>query len=462
MMVMYQMLNDKSSNGARALLEADMYYKLMSMQSHFGVLVPDDEALKSYYLDPTSVYNTVNGQSDGMRQSRALLFAYDKDMKGDSKKVTVQNYVCDVNSGTVGALIDETPIPRISERAYNSIIVDFLNSHVVVFDDNENFETSGRHFFKTGEKLGAIYYNPTAKTFSSSYDLSGQVSTVKQSYNKDNGSTYIVNHAIQPNIFSVKYRLMQNEAFSSFIQMCNGLSTYTEQMEWAGVNNVVSPLTGLSEIDQMGIFSNMDNKCIDENVRMLKGYNYTLYAPTNSAIADAVANLGLPTWQDVLDVYSQFFTFDGTGWERITPEDERTPEEIAAEDEAKAKALKMIKTISEFAKYHFHNNAVFADTGKNGVETGTYETLLTDDKLSIAKKVTVTRPADGTLRVVDENNVAHDVKFGTANTNIMAREYIFDSDKYSAKKIDSKTFVVIHAVDKVLNHNKGRYDTGWK
>ena len=100
------------------------------------------------------------------------------------------------------------------------------------------------------------------------------------------------------------------------------------------------------------------NTCIDYNVKMFNTYNYTLFAPDNTAMSKAYAE-GLPKWSDVVALYNKY------------PQEEEH-DISAAEKNDMETAKKMIRQIRDFIRYHFVTNSVYAD---NHVDGGRFLTI---------------------------------------------------------------------------------------
>jgi hypothetical protein len=183
---------------------------------------------------------------------------------------------------------------------------------------------------------------------------------------------------------------------------------------------------------------------LDNNVSFLNGYNYTIYAPDNTAMQIAHEQMGLPTYEQIYAVY-----------EEATSENAS----VEAETQGKAKARKMIDAVRGFIRYHFQNNSVFAD---NFVKETSYQSLYSSD-LGIPVNIT-TKSTGGMLTVTDaaEQSIVIDANDTEHIVNKMARDYEFDQDKKTATSIAVSSFAVIHQVSTPLCYSKSkRYDDTW-
>ena len=174
---------------------------------------------------------------------------------------------------------------------------------------------------------------------------------------------------------------------------------------------------------------------------MFNTYNYTLYVPNNEAMEKAY-QAGLPRWSDIQLMYL-------SALESGTLDDE----------DAKAKAYQMIRTLRDFTRYHFQRSSVYAD---NTVDGGTFNSLSTDE-LGIAIEISVSggngrlevKDAAGQTHVVDANNTAR-------VSNKMARDYWFTGARSTATEIYTSSFCAIHELtDPLFVYSTTRYDGAW-
>ena len=138
---------------------------------------------------------------------------------------------------------------------------------------------------------------------------------------------------------------------------------------------------------------------------------------------------------------------------------EYEPDETEACKLAQAKVYAMIETISDFIRYHFQDNSVYAD---NHVEGGTYYTANTDT-LGIAAKLTVRDGSNGEFKVHDESGQSVTVSANNGTkVNLMTRDYVFNNTAVNATQLLSSSFAVVHEISTALNtHASGRYDDLW-
>ena len=191
-------------------------------------------------------------------------------------------------------------------------------------------------------------------------------------YEEKNGNAYRLDHVIQPPVESVYAVLNNNETFSEFLSLCNSFDK--DVMKWAGISDEENKVTHQTEQDAYVIFTQdykmgtttINEACLDYNVKFFNTYNYTLFAPDNTAMEKAYNEMGLPRWEQVealYDIYKEY-----------TEEEHEAHE--AHENIDKDRAKEMIKALRDFIRYHFVVNSVYAD---NQIEGGRYKTMASDN-----------------------------------------------------------------------------------
>lgn len=435
MKVMDYLVKDPS-----AVLNVGFKYYLLAMKSSYAFFVPDDDAFDHYFVDVTSL---------GLTQPKALHLYY-KD-----KKFYCESYTYDPETNTVGTLIGQTAASKVKSQ-----LIDILNNHTVVLTDGMTMNDN--HYYKN-KNGGEIYIseNKVGGSVKSGQQINNDrtPSEIEQIYTEKNGTTYRINHVIESPITSVS-KMLQNPSgtstddnrFSEFYSLCAGFSA-SEVLAWAGISNEVNDF-GTTDQDAYIIFTTdrgsgtnkVSNSCIDENVKMFNTYNYTLYAPDNAAMEKAYTEYGLPRWSDIQEIYEKYSTAD----------DQNSDEVI----QQKALAYKMIGVLKDFARYHFQSTSIYAD---NVVESGQYNSMSTNS-IGIANEMTVSG-GSGKLQVKDVAGITHaiDANNSSLKSNLMTREYWFDTSRTSASSIYTSSFCVIHELTTPLHvYSTQRYDGAWR
>lgn len=429
-------------------LGVDFIYYLQAMSANYAFFIPDDQAFdyhvedtilghkhtgktdfNAYYVDPTSLASA---------QPVALRFYYD-DAKGQ-KMVRVEKFNYDPETNTVGsALPDVVNINDVSTQ-----MVDILNYHTVVLGTGE--EIGQRKYYKTkhggeicvsGSGVGSTVYG------GEQVDNEAIRPVIEQVWSEKNGHAYRLNGIIQAPRNSVRTTLEKHEdRFSEFLELCDRFNSASEIMDWAGISSELDKDFKVSPQERYLIFTTtygsetdgVKNACLGEgNVKFFNTYNYTLYAPNNTAMQKAFA-AGLPKWEDVEELYNKYDHEEGA---------EVSPQEQADKD----KAYAMINTIREFIRYHFQSVSLYAD---RTVDAGEYATFHSDD-LGVAQKLDVAFSQADHFTVTDEAGEKHEIGKSGMLTNLMTRDYWFKYPNTTKNNsIATSSFCAVHEIDEPL------------
>jgi hypothetical protein len=248
---------------------------------------------------------------------------------------------------------------------------------------------------------------------------------------------------------SVYAVLSENEQFSEFLQACMGFGA-TEILTWAGIPQEPKQVGLPSPQDAFTIFTRdigrgdnaIEEACLDYNVKMFNTYNYTLFAPDNTAMAKA-QSAGLPTWEDIQALFQKYHNDEGD--EEPAGNDEVSPQEVADQQ----KAYQMIRRLRDFVRFHFTASSVYAD---NVVSGGRYQTLCTDD-MGVAREVMLSGGSGKlTVTAVDDGNSAtiDTADSSTKIVNKMTRDYWFNANKRQATGITTSSFCAVHQISTPL------------
>ena len=187
------------------------------------------------------------------------------------------------------------------------------------------------------------------------------------------------------------------------------------------------------------------------NVRFFNNYRYTIYVPTNAAV-EAAIKAGLPTWQQLRD----YLELDKEDDEKT----ELTPDEEKARN---TKAQAMATAIINFVKYHFQDNAIYADV--SSLKSSDYETATVNSEKGVYIKLNVSSTGNGAVTLKDQ---AGHTRHLTADKNIVVRDYITSGTKGTESAMNltltSSSAAVLHGIDGVLDYKSypnGRYDSDW-
>ncbi len=425
----------------QSVLKLNFYAYLLAMDANYAFFIPTDQAFDLYYVDPVYL----------RRSPRVLHFYYRSDR---SPNIFCSAFDYDPATGTIGR--DSTSL---STSEFRSQFIDILNTHTVILNEGETLGEN--HYYKT-KNGGGIYVSggTVGSTVASGSQIDGiniagtqnaviPSSKITQVYNQKNGKSYAIDHVIQMPMKSVYATLASESQFAEFYNLCS--EDRVQLGLFAGISNRTSNTQPIAPIRQFTTFIDAGGyHGLDQDVSYFSGYNYTVYAPNNKAMQEAYAK-GLPTWDDIKAVAEPWYD-DETG--------EYVADDTQKCDSAKNQVYAMIETISNFIRYHFQDNSIYAD---NKVEGGEFYTAQTDT-LGISTKLTVLDGSQGEFQVRDMsgNTVTVSNKDGRI-VNKMTRDYVFNNTAVNATQLLSSSFAVVHEITTALNSNSDNcYDGLWK
>ena len=446
----------------------NFYAYLLAMSSRFSLFVPKDGF---WYIDPVSF---ASGQT-----LRALYFEWDE--TNSCPQVTGYPLEYDFTTDTYTIDKQNALTSSISSSVYSDRLYDILQTHTIVHEDHS--ETTGIDETSTGvecdqhyfiSKNGAPIYVSNATARADGMTVQGgwglqhdEEATVTRFDDKTaetngngNGMAYQLDGPLVPTIESV-YSIMYNnqDKYSEFFELCEcdndeilselesylnyddeGEEIYSSSTDYYNRYTVFVSNGGLPCYDkQTGTVANSSAT----NVRFFNNYRYTVYLPDNDAVEEAIS-LGLPTWESI----REYMELDKEAEDRT----ELTEEE---EEERNEKAAAMVTQLINFIRYHFQDNAIYADTP--ALTATEYESATMDSETGIYCKITVSSDGNGTLKVKDVAGNTRTVE--SSFKNQLARDYVISSNIISAS-----SFIVVHGIDGVLNYESltdGRYDSAW-
>lgn len=389
-----------------AISQNDFRLYLNSLVSRYSFFVPTDEYFKNY-LDPITL-------SSGKGVTGALRFWYNS--KTNSVNATIHKY--DKTTKTAGDSIGVI----ISESFLKNRMLDMLNSHIVV----GNVE-SGKEYYVTKGNV-ALKIEGTGNNLTvagGGNQTMGEVANANKAYYLSNGSSYFIDRPIQAPQQSVYKVLSETPEFNNFFNLLAGFPATSKSVVF---------------VNKSGYYG------MDQNIKFFNTFNYTVYVPTNDAIAQAIADGVIKPW-----------------------ETQGTIQGINDMTDETAKSAEILK-LERFIRYHFQDNSVFVDkVAQNKLYQSA--TIKLDDKSTHFDtfknkyyKIGVMSNGGDLTIVTEQNKTAHVIK---ANNlfNIMTRDYVFSNrpsafkeadgtgtgSEFSTSTILTSSTAVIHQIDAVLN-----------
>jgi uncharacterized surface protein with fasciclin (FAS1) repeats len=348
--------------------------------------------------------------------------AYGQDIQGVLKywintKTSAVNatvYKYDKKTGVVGDSVDViTSASFLQNRLWS-----LLDSHIVIGD----VEATGSQYAITkANDIIRISGAGSSLSVQGGEDIANNTkANTTKLFRQYNGTTYFIDKPIEPALRSVYKVLSDTPEFSMFSDLLKGV-----------------PQDYVSQIfTQQGI---------DYRVKFFNAYRYTIYVPTNDAILAAIAAHRIKTWDEI---------------NAIT--------DVTLKTAAIEKMVRMLK-------YHFQDNAVFADQTIN--DKFQSSTIKTDN---VATHWNTAKTKYYKIGVVGDGSTLHltaDTQQGAAACvanvttdnnfrNIIVKDYIFAALPSKYKNVDgtgnisgtafntstiiSSASAVIHQIDNVL------------
>lgn len=375
-------------------------YYLLSLVNKYSFFVPTDEVFTKY-IDPIAYSTTVPA---------AIKFWYNT--KTSAVNATIYKYdkVTNTSGDSVAIITDATFI--------KNRILDIIESHIVV----GGVESGNKYYLSKGNNVIKVLGSGNSMTVEGGGDMAmGTVSHVTNAFTQSNGYTYYIDKPIQTPLVSVYKMLGAHDEFSEFYKLLSGQFTTGSEV-FAAV------------------------KGMDQNVKFLNTYNYTVYVPTNAAILKAIQDTVIMSWDAI----------------------NALPTETTKQ--ANYKTYEISK-LSKFLRYHFQDNSVFVDgklingqlyptaTKKNDTSPsifGTSKDKFYQVRVNVSgNDVTLTTESGKTAKVITSNNLY----------NLMTRDFLFNDKPLAFKSVDgsvtaTKAFststietsatAVIHQIDNVL------------
>lgn len=428
---------------------------LNSMESTFTFLIPENSALIDY-RDP--IYWNAAWATGDYRQ---ISFEYNTTSTWASSTGTRFNV-----GATYQDVTDATSQSGTIEGTKGmNLLKDILENCIIVMDNNsaQSEWTSGNGGYyqtKGGAMVyidrfaegGHVYgggntdrasgeYDPATVTVfynQSAYNLNGMTGS------DGNGVSLQLDKVVQPSRTSVLDALQQHDEFSEFYNLLTGLdevlATYEDATEDPGLDDEEGDGsetgTGMSTFltavntnaDTARLYNPVYNYTGTSTytkspvINFLGNYNYTLYAPTNEAMAEAYAQ-GLPHWSDL--------TVPG-----MTDGQQR----------------EICRKIMNFIRTHFQDTSIPTDGNAgyyksqsfNSAEGVFYELYFDPAAGEVYTREQPSERAhlvDPTTKVPARENLS----------NIISRDYRFSAAATSdAATISSSAHVLIHAIDAPL------------
>ena len=466
-------------------------YYLLAMDASYTFIVPEDGHF--LYYDPLTL------TAD---ESKLYSFHYDTNMpeQNGAKKFWADVYQFNprtyeiINDTSSKPVSWDLPIVKGRPGSFGNAngfaadrMEDLMEYLIIVHDAGEDIFTSPNKYFLTkgygtikvdASNHDAVKFYGGEQLENGTYVVSSTTSLQKNGVTfstvpgQENTPTRLYTSIPTPPTRSVYDNMKMNPQFSGFFNLC-----YPGE-DYASNDSAVSTLRKVFKIKttdknqkelydsakQYSIFytqtlnpskANVKERVTDytkNTVPFFNIYHYTVYAPSNDAINEVI-NQGLPTWEQVDTVVN-------TG--------------------RNLKAAAMLRSIIEFAKYHFQDNSVYVD---NEIAAKNYTSAVINSKTNRFYELQV-QPDGNSFTVKGElggrRNAAGEFKVeeqvaipvivtGEENKdwNIMCRDNVYTSKatgmNAELELYSSSSFAVLQPIDgALLNKNMLGYDGRFK
>ena len=494
------------------------YAYLKAMQSRFTFFMPSDAGLL-YYYDPTSMKS---------RNPRVVQMKY-KPVATGQVAVAADCYRYIDPYGTnldpknplpIGSMGDVLRTADIEPTDIVNRLKDILESHTIVHDGTNPIDGEDEYFLsKNGNAIkvvrdennniiaakGGFQLENERQGFTGNGVNKGvtQCEVTAPFPNLKNGGTYVLDSPMVPTYRSVwsiltddmldsKYNPKgYSEAawaanpYSAFYELCDANSYDTEIMGCGLVNSKAQASEQKAAKKKFYIFC--EDNGLDYNIQFFNNYRYTVFVPTNEAIREAIAN-GLPTWEEIYKDYHSHCKHEVNSETGAWEKDAQTGEYVYTNEletyEDSVRIAAKITYLTNFIRYHFADNSVFADKSELSDANGEMVTSSYDHETGLFCKIHVDRVKQGdetVLRVCDDVTYKKDRnnKIPTVKelNNILARDISCSKKNGSSSTaasprgvamknivLDASSAAVIHQINGVLNHTAlvgGRHDSAW-
>lgn len=425
-----------------AIDKQDFKPYLLSMEAEYAFLLPTNNALKTF-LDPASYGNKINDQEAPTN----LEFQ----MHPTMKRPWVTRYKTIIGAdGTIkqdgedaDQLTTDTGI-KLIENLFN----DMLDQFIIVLpsggkDANnkklEDYLNQGYHYFKT--KGGSLIYAEMVggkPAFAGGWQMEHQKKLIPctEVYVKDNGSSYQLEDQVPMGAQNTLFMLLnKHPEYSNFLKLIQ--NDYSDLLKaTAGSTSAGSTSIG------------------SKNFRLFDNYNYTVFVPSNDAIASLQADGTLPTWRELeftnSDLYGeddQYGILDSLitaeQWYRV----DKNGNPVSIDKKLRDSVIVAIRsTFTNFVRYHVQDRAVAIGMAPDPTMTSNYyESMLRNTDTGRFYQLT-TMFDTNSMTVTDVAGRTHNVVKTDGLYNNYCREYWFTGSGKN-QTLSTSSDAMVHFID---------------
>ncbi len=476
-----------------SIIGLNYFAYLKAMQSKFTFFMPDDEGM-AYYYDPMSFTS---------QKPRMLRFLYDATVDIDfpislgTQAIHEYNIETGVEGGQMAPQVmnREEVVNRIRLMLENNTIVHKNGINAINTEDDEYYLSKNgmgikviRDYNEKGEwgvvaAQGGFQLENEREGIEDPEDNKHGVlkCKVKAAGDYKNGWAFTLNAPLIPaarSVFSVLSNMKRGERGNSqnflkeevagsnpyyqFFRLCYDFDP--ELVIGSGLVDEKDPDYDITKDEGRKRFQNAIKKYqtflnentdagyypVDQNIQFFNNYRYTVFAPDNAAMEDAIYIHKLPTWESIRADYDASLETD-----------ESKPNYgnlKHSTDSARIQAK--ILYLTNFIRTHFADNTIFADKTERSPEEMITSSYDRDNGLFV--KVTVQRVngagGETVLQVRDAYNKNwHEASTEAQHKNIMTCDRTCKLPVQGEQSLNGNTtvassYAVVHLIDGVLNH----------
>ncbi len=372
-----------------------VYLNSLNVPGGYSFFIPTNDAFLKY-IDPVSYAMT-----EDKTQAVMYKFHYDASL---SNPVWASRFYYNMVTGEVGDSIDEI---RNNDYVMQRKLKEVLDNHIVignVEDGNTYYRTKGGQEIMVKNTAAGDKGMTVAGSLTASNDKPAiPIDYIYDQTDKGNGKAYLINTPIMTTTKTVLDILGEHSEFSKFRELLEGSSLVSED--------------------------NSKKRFVGKGIKAFNTYHYTVYVPSNEAIADLQSKGQLPSWDKVQE---------------------------AIDIDNMPLAEELTKKIEDFVKLHIQDYSLFIGAEPRAEEG--YETALINEKGKFERVYSTLTKDDITIKNSQTSSAsgyteAH-VQKKAGLYNLQAREYLLDAEDYDVNKKDlilyTSSTAVIHLIDKPL------------
>ena len=455
MNIIYWAISVGSEKGATDYQKGQMNFLpyLLSMNTKYALILPTNEAFKSFYDPSTYGQSTtlkdVEG-NDSVVQETPDVFVFDFDMtKPISTRVTAQRYTklpVEAN-GMLAEGAKEASATRpvsVNANVLNTTFAGLMDQLIIVIPDKtknlEDYVREGYNYFKT--KGGAIVRATMVGgqlAFEGGYQMEHKNAAipVERVYEKVNGTSYQVSKQVPMGSQKSLYvTLQEHPEFNSFLHI---LQNDYNDLLGTKLNNKYN--AGMAAVGS-------------QNLKLFDNYNYTVYIPTNEAIQSLQESKVLPTFDELDRGDFDVRTNTDPVLDSICIAEHwytETTDETSKKNVRDTVASTLKKIVGDFVRYHVQDNAIAVGMAPELDRSNLYESMMRNPVTGRFYPIAVNYGTNY-MTVTDELGQTHNVKTDKGLYNLVCREYWFESSGNNARLFMASN-IVVHQIDGVLKYD---------